>query len=262
MNYGEESFNLANGPNNEQYIIRNLNKEQHIENVLNGHKFYRDKGKFIFNGNDENLYEFFLSDLKDVKECAEVFYSDRFKDRKIYGATSMKGSIKKDGNSNFLEFTFEVEEIDKSEFADILRAFKEKRKFYKLKNDSFVNFTDEKVKDFFTLAEILALDNRIDDNRIRVHRNRAAFINEAIESGNMCYIDGKEIVSHISNKLKTIEEVNYNIPTELNAKLRDYQITGYNWFKNLSHYEFGGILADEMGLGKTIQTRITIKNHL
>lgn len=35
-----------------------------------------------------------------------------------------------------------------------------------------------------------------------------------------------EIVSHISNKLKTIEEVNYNIPTELNAKLRDYQITG------------------------------------
>lgn len=61
---------------------------------------------------------------------------------------SMKGSIKKDGNSNFLEFTFEVEEIDKSEFADILRAFKEKRKFYKLKNDSFVNFTDEKVKDF------------------------------------------------------------------------------------------------------------------
>jgi len=166
----------------------------------------------------------------------------------------MKGSIKKDGNSNFLEFTFEVEEVDKAEFADILRAFKEKRKFYKLKNDSFVNFADEKVKDFFTLAETLSLDNNMDENRIRIHRNRAAFINEAIESGNMSYIDGKEIVSHISNKLKTIKEVNYSIPAKLNAKLRDYQITGYNWFKTLSHYEFGGILADEMGLGKTIQT--------
>ena len=166
----------------------------------------------------------------------------------------MKGSIKKDGNSNFLVFTFEVEEVDKAEFADILRAFKEKRKFYKLKNDSFVNFADEKVKDFFTLAETLSLDNNMDENRIRIHRNRAAFINEAIESGNMSYIDGKEIVSHISNKLKTIKEVNYSIPAKLNAKLRDYQITGYNWFKTLSHYEFGGILADEMGLGKTIQT--------
>ena len=254
MNYGEVSFNLAKGPSNEQYIIRDLNREQNIENVLNIHNFYRDKGKFIFNGDDNKLYEFLLSDLKDVKECGEVFYSDRFKDRKIYGAKSMKGAIKKDGNSNFLEFTFEVEEVDKSEFADILRAFKEKRKFYKLKNDSFVNFTDEKVKDFFTLAETLALDNNIDENRIRIHRNRAAFINEAIESGNMSYIDGKEIVSHISNKLKTIKEVNYSIPAKLNAKLRDYQITGYNWFKTLSHYEFGGILADEMGLGKTIQT--------
>ena len=254
MNYGEESFNLAKGPNNEQYIIRDLNKEQNIENVLNRHSFYRDKGKFIFNGDDDKLYEFLLSDLKDVKECGEVFYSDRFKDRKIYGSTSMKGSIKKDGNSNFLEFTFEVEEVDKAEFADILRAFKEKRKFYKLKNDSFVNFADEKVKDFFTLAETLSLDNNMDENRIRIHRNRAAFINEAIESGNMSYIDGKEIVSHISNKLKTIKEVNYSIPAKLNAKLRDYQITGYNWFKTLSHYEFGGILADEMGLGKTIQT--------
>ena len=147
-----------------------------------------------------------------------------------------------------------MEEVDKAEFADILRAFKEKRKFYKLKNDSFVNFADEKVKDFFTLAETLSLDNNMDENRIRIHRNRAAFINEAIESGNMSYIDGKEIVSHISNKLKTIKEVNYSIPAKLNAKLRDYQITGYNWFKTLSHYEFGGILADEMGLGKTIQT--------
>lgn len=254
MNYGKESFNLAIGPNNNQYIMRELRKEQHIENILNSLNFYRDKEKFIFKGDDEKLYEFLLSDLKEVKELAEVYYSDRFKDRKVYGSVSMKGSIKKDGNSNFLEFTFDVDEIDKSELIDILQAFRDKRKFYKLKNDSFVNFNDEKVKDFFTLVETLALDNKIDENRIRIHRNRSAFINSVIENGNMSYIDGKEIVAHIANKLKTIEEVNYDIPKELNAKLRDYQVTGFNWFKTLSHYEFGGILADEMGLGKTIQT--------
>lgn len=73
MNYGEESFNLAKGPNNEQYIIRDLNKEQNIENVLNRHSFYRDKGKFIFNGDDDKLYEFLLSDLKDVKSVERYF---------------------------------------------------------------------------------------------------------------------------------------------------------------------------------------------
>ena len=64
----------------------------------------------------------------------------------------------------------------------------------------------------------------------------------------------KDIVKHIANKIENLEEINYQVPKELKANLRDYQLTGFKWFKTLSHYEFGGILADEMGLGKTIQT--------
>ncbi|MEO2683342.1 SNF2-related protein, partial [Clostridium butyricum] len=46
----------------------------------------------------------------------------------------------------------------------------------------------------------------------------------------------------------------YEIPKNLKCNLRDHQIEGYNWFKNLSDLGLGGILGDEMGLGKTIQT--------
>src|SRR5699024_8160396 len=55
-------------------------------------------------------------------------------------------------------------------------------------------------------------------------------------------------------KIENLEEIDYKVPKELKATLRDYQLTGFKWFKTLSHYEFGGILADEMGLGKTVQT--------
>ncbi|MCW3110709.1 MAG: SNF2-related protein, partial [Segetibacter sp.] len=44
-----------------------------------------------------------------------------------------------------------------------------------------------------------------------------------------------------------------DVPTELNAALRDYQKHGLNWLNFLDDYNFGGILADDMGLGKTIQ---------
>lgn len=40
----------------------------------------------------------------------------------------------------------------------------------------------------------------------------------------------------------------------LNATLRDYQIQGVAWWRNLARRELGGILADDMGLGKTLQT--------
>ena len=55
-------------------------------------------------------------------------------------------------------------------------------------------------------------------------------------------------------KFDKVKSKNYEVPKDLNATLRDYQVSGFEFFKTLSDYQFGGILADEMGLGKTIQT--------
>ncbi len=43
-------------------------------------------------------------------------------------------------------------------------------------------------------------------------------------------------------------------PESLNAKLRPYQLDGYNWLSFLFKSGLGGVLADDMGLGKTVQT--------
>src|SRR5699024_8335339 len=56
------------------------------------------------------------------------------------------------------------------------------------------------------------------------------------------------------HSLKHPEEQVYPLPEGLDADLRNYQETGYQWFKSLSNYHLGGILADDMVLGKTLQT--------
>ncbi|MDN6162526.1 MAG: DEAD/DEAH box helicase, partial [Atopostipes sp.] len=56
------------------------------------------------------------------------------------------------------------------------------------------------------------------------------------------------------HQLKSPEEQHFELPENLQATLREYQETGFQWFKSLSHYYLGGILADDMGLGKTLQT--------
>jgi SNF2 family DNA or RNA helicase len=50
---------------------------------------------------------------------------------------------------------------------------------------------------------------------------------------------------------KVVKDV--DIPTDLNAELRRYQVEGLNWLNFLDDFNFGGCLADDMGLGKTIQ---------
>ncbi len=44
------------------------------------------------------------------------------------------------------------------------------------------------------------------------------------------------------------------VPADLRATLRPYQVEGFRWLSRLWDARLGGILADDMGLGKTLQT--------
>ena len=251
--YGDISFNILKGPKDDEYVIRNIKEEEKIEETLNALSFYRNNNKFIFNGSDEKLFELLSEDLIDLKEEATIFYSDRFKKRRIYGATSINATIS-EGSGNYLDFTFNIENVNEEEYKKIIEAFKENRKFFKLKDESFIDFRDEEVRNLFNLVDSLSEDTNIKSNEIKVHKSKSIFLNECLKDDSLLFIEGKDIVKHISNKIENLEEIDYKVPRELKATLRDYQLTGFKWFKTLSHYEFGGILADEMGLGKTVQT--------
>lgn len=48
------------------------------------------------------------------------------------------------------------------------------------------------------------------------------------------------------------------VPSTLQAQLRDYQTTGFQWLARLSSWGVGACLADDMGLGKTVQALAAI----
>ncbi|WP_167505947.1 DEAD/DEAH box helicase [Desulfosediminicola flagellatus] len=48
------------------------------------------------------------------------------------------------------------------------------------------------------------------------------------------------------------------LPSTLQATLRDYQLEGFSWLARLSALQVGACLADDMGLGKTIQALAAI----
>ena len=48
-------------------------------------------------------------------------------------------------------------------------------------------------------------------------------------------------------------DINPEVPANLDAELRDYQIEGFRWLMRLASWGAGACLADDMGLGKTLQ---------
>ncbi len=59
----------------------------------------------------------------------------------------------------------------------------------------------------------------------------------------------KTYISRFHEAMKLEPEV----PSTLQAELRDYQKEGYQWLVRLAHWGVGACLADDMGLGKTVQ---------
>ena len=245
--------NLLKNVKENEYVIRDLNEENEIEKILNEFSFYRNKDVFMFNGDDEKLFDLLKNELSLLKEKATIYYSERFKERRVYGASSLNAKIS-EGRGNYLEFSFNIENVNENEYKKIINAFKDNRRFFKLKDESFVDLKDKEVIKLLNLIDNLSEDSSIKSNEIKIHKSKAVFINESIKDNSLSFIHGKNIVEHISNKIESLTDINYEVPKDLKAKLRDYQLTGFNWFKTLSYYEFGGILADEMGLGKTLQT--------
>ena len=54
--------------------------------------------------------------------------------------------------------------------------------------------------------------------------------------------------------IEEAERSNPEVPSDLQATLRPYQVEGYQWMSRLSMWGAGACLADDMGLGKTVQT--------
>ncbi len=73
-------------------------------------------------------------------------------------------------------------------------------------------------------------------------------------------INYDEEFKYLIDNIKNTDQLKFELPTNLNAKLRDYQVKGYRWLKTLKYFGFGGILADDMGLGKTLQALALIQD--
>ena len=251
--YGEDKLDLKRAFEDGKFIIRDIKQERIVEKAIEELQFFKEGSRFLFSGDDNDIYDFLNEGGLKLRGLGEIYYSDRFKEQKIYKSQSIQGNIS-ETKEGYLELNFEIGDIEEDEFNNILKAFRDKRRFYKLKNNSFIDLEEEKTLKFISLIDNITSDGNINSKSIKFHKNKAMFLNQAIDDYNLSFIEGKANLECIADKIMTLDNIDYEIPAELKATLREYQITGFKWFKTISYLGFGGILADEMGLGKTVQT--------
>jgi superfamily II DNA or RNA helicase len=125
-------------------------------------------------------------------------------------------------------------------------------RFIPLADGQFLALTQEFRK---RLDELRTFSER-SGKGLRLHPLAAVAVEDWMDAVGDLQAD-KHWKAHIQ-RLKDIQNFDPQLPSTLQADLRDYQIDGFRWLARLAHWGVGACLADDMGLGKTLQALAVI----
>ncbi|WP_278279705.1 SNF2-related protein [Clostridium sp. DMHC 10] len=254
-NYNDTSVNILDKSASKISSIRNFNEETKLIMKLEHYNFIRHGEEFFFNGDYEDFLNILSKKNQGIYKLGSISLGNGLSNLQIYSSADINVNLYEKNDAFNLDYG--IGDIKAPEFSNMLKAYKCNEKFYLSKDNKLIDLEDPKIKEFITLIDFLSADDNL-----CIEKDKTMFAAEAFEKLNIRNFKGRELLKNIENNLNGLNYDKISLPNNLKASLRDYQISGFRWFKNLSKLGLGGILADEMGLGKTVQTIAFILSEL
>lgn len=255
--YGEEIIDPFNPKRDENHgkriLIRDMEKEKKVIGLIEKSEFKMLKDR-VYLENEEDIFKFLFEMLPQFQEVAEVYYSDSFKRMTLRDTRHIRGKVRLNDKTDLLEISFELQDVDNEELRSIFSSIKEKRKYYRLKDGSFMPLDNLELVEMADMIESLDIkDKDLKNKIIELPKYRALYLDNKLRGSNLTHIDKNIAFKQMVQNIREPKDMEFGVPNELEGIMRDYQKIGFKWLKTLSAYGMGGILADDMGLGKTLQ---------
>lgn len=247
--YDDKIYTVTDSRNNP---YRDVAGEYAIENLFGYFNFTMQKGNYILPDEEDFIYSFLESGLDRLGQLAQVYLSEAFKKINIRYPASISAGVRINGE--LLELDFDFGGYDPEELIAMLGAYRVKKRYFKLKNGTFINLEGDGLDAVDRMLDGLDISEEdILNGKASLPRYRALYLDLlSREAGGVQLERGPEFKQMIRD-IRDAGDTDFPVPAEVKKILRPYQKTGYRWMKTLAHYNMCGILADDMGLGKTLQ---------
>ena len=260
--YGEYEFNCFEDPRVENYIIiRDKEKEYEVMQLLEGLDF-EAHSKFYLLKNDNSIFEFLTNGIEKLKKICQLFYSEHFKKISVRTGGKIQVGLRANSEIDLLEMELDYDDIPREELKDLFRSYQLKKKYFRLKDGSFIDLKERPIQELANILEGLNVSPKnINSESIKLSKSSAFYLEDTLKETSLIVSKNEEFTQLI-NRILLPKQQNYPIPEKITALLRPYQVTGYEWLRMLAENSLGGILADDMGLGKTLQSIVYIVSKI
>lgn len=204
-------------------------------------------------GNDEELiYEIMENGTEKLMELGEVRCTKSF--LKYNTVKSVRVSVGVSVSSGLLNLDISTEDVPHAELLEILKSYRAKKKYYRMKDGSFVNLNEASIEALAELMDAAHIKPKeFVAGKMHLPVYRTLYLDKMLEENDSIYSNRDSHFREIVKGFKTVREADFEEPESLSKIMRKYQKNGYKWLRTLEAWKFGGILADDMGLGKTLQ---------
>jgi len=260
--YGDYEFNsFGNAASGAYIVVRQRDKEDAIITELLQEGFVPYKNFYLLK-EEEKIYEFLCGRVMELETKAMLYYSEDFRRLGIRAPGGFKAGVRMNSEFNMLELDLTFDEIPKEELRELLYSYQIKKKYYRLKNGSFINLEDKTISEVSHILNSLNVnDKNIREDALLLEKKHAVYLDKAFSEGEFEFERDRDFIA-LTEKILNPAKTEYLLPPGILADLRPYQFTGYKWLRTLADNELGGILADDMGLGKTLQSIVYIASGL
>ncbi|KAF0851431.1 MAG: hypothetical protein EIB84_01190 [Spiroplasma poulsonii] len=253
--YGTITIDLLNQINDDSKIVlRDIYQEQQYLTFLKQIGFVKKSNYLILN--DLNYVIKLLSEhITTVETLSQIFYIDNFKNVRLVDFNVNSSTINVNQKNNWLEFNFQVADIDYHNLSKILGAINKGNKYHQLTNGGIIDLQEQTLQKFASLINQFDFqEEQFATGKLQLPKYYALTIYNNLDLWSEFNCTFNFDFDHLITKIKNLKENKFSVPTTLESVMCDFQKKGYFWLKTLASLGFGGILADEMGLGKTLQT--------
>ena len=232
-------------------LLRDAAAERRALDLLAAFGFRMQKGRVILGG-QEPIYRFLTEGIYRMQENAEVYCSDEFR-KMTPRKPHFVGTLRMQDGALRLEMTENGEPAP--EVVDILRALRDRKKYFRLKDGSFLDLSEMDEWREMAEAAVGSETGEPEDEEkntrgvMEIATYRAAYMTSLLESGGIPV----KVEDSVKNMVGSLQDDGEPCPAPLDQLLRPYQMRGFMWMQALDRLRMGGILADDMGLGKTLQ---------
>lgn len=201
---------------------------------------------------EEKLYRLLTEGIPAMQKLGIVYISQTIKQMRVTKMPNIRLGVSL--SAGLLNLNLDVEGMDQAQLFDILSRYDRRKKYFRLKDGSFLDVSDGQLRELSALKNGLQISDReLKKGKTQVPAYRAMYLDSQLKGGDLIKVEKDNAFRALIRNMQTMEEHKFQIPKEQEKILRGYQKEGFYWIKTLKHNQFGGILADDMGLGKTLQ---------